>query len=58
MNTKTAIDAIFYFLTLLARANRGNRAAIQRLSAVLPKRTHTAMVREIERAKDRAKYGR
>jgi hypothetical protein len=55
--TLTAIEAILSFLNLLLRFGRGDERAAQKLKDILPERTYTRLVREREKALDKAKFG-
>ena len=56
MSISTIIDTLMAFMGLLRRFARGDKRAEQKLKDILPQRTYTALVRERERARDRAKY--
>jgi hypothetical protein len=57
MTLATAIEAVVAFFNLLRRFDQGDARAAQRLKDILPERTYTKMVREREKALDKAKFG-
>lgn len=57
MTLTTLIEALTAFFNLLRRFDQGDARAAQRLKDILPERTFTRMVRERERALDKAKFG-
>jgi len=57
MTLAIAIEAVVAFFGLLRRFDQGDARAATRLKDILPERTYTRMVREREKALDRAKFG-
>lgn len=53
----TILEIFNAFLGLLRRFDQGDARATQKLKDILPARTFTRMVREREKALDRAKFG-
>jgi len=53
----TIVEAVVAFFNLLRRFDQGDARATQRLKDILPERTFTRMVREREKALDKAKFG-
>ena len=57
MTLTVIIEAVSAFFGLLRRFDQGDVRAAQKLKDILPERTYTRMVREREKALDRAKFG-
>jgi hypothetical protein len=57
MTLASVIEAIGAFLGLLRRFDQGDERATQKLKDILPERTYTRLVREREKALDKAKFG-
>ena len=57
MTLATIVEAVVAFFNLLRRFDQGDARATQRLKDILPERTFTRMVREREKALDKAKFG-
>jgi hypothetical protein len=58
MSVRTVIETILSVLGLIEKVSRGDKRAAMKLKDIVPKRTHTRMMREAEKARDEAKFGR
>lgn len=57
MTPATVLAALTTFLGLLRRFEQGDARATQKLKSILPESTFTRLVREREKALDKAKFG-
>ena len=57
MSIAAILEAVGAFLGLLRRFDEGDEKAAQKLKDILPANTYTSLVREREKAKDRARFG-